>query len=181
MKGDLEYESVAWLSGDERDGFGTRRTPRPTFARFDTWSSVGWSRAEVDLLGRLSVERCMGPRLIVPNEERSEFPAKASAALWNHDLPRCFIFHGSDESLDYSDASVLPSRAESRTDSLSPTPALEAFAPEDTVLVANKILGRRVISSDRPSKKRAHCDRLGPVREDSEAHGAPRVVRRGSG
>ena len=38
---DVQCESIAWLSGDERERFGACRRPRPAFARFDAWSPVG--------------------------------------------------------------------------------------------------------------------------------------------
>ena len=104
------------------------------------------------------VERCMRAMLVVPREERSEFPAKVSLALWNHDPASRLVFHSPDEALDYSDAPVLPNGAEPWTNSLEPAPALEVATQEDGVLVADQVLRRRVVPSDDLSKESTHCD-----------------------
>ncbi len=134
MEVDLECESIAWLSGDERDRFSTRRRARPAVAWFDTRSSVGWSQSEADFVGRPSSECRMRTTLVVPGDEGTEISEKTRAAMRNQNPASAFVFHGSDEPLDYSDAPVFSSRAEARTDSLSSAPIFEALAPEDTVL-----------------------------------------------
>ena len=52
------------------------------------------------------------------------------------------IIIGSNEAFNYGDAPVFPNRAVPRTDSLELAPTFKGFAPENTVLVADQILGR---------------------------------------
>ena len=176
IEADLECESIAWLASNKRRGAGTGRIARPAFARFDAWSSVGWSQLEVDLVGGLASKRRVWAALVVPGKEEVEFPAKVCSALWNQNSASALVFHGPDEAFDHGDASVLPDSAISRADSLAATPALEVLAPEDTVPVADQILGCRLSASDNLPKERPQRERLGPPRKHSEAHRTPRVV-----
>ena len=100
----------------------------------------------------------MRTMLVVPSEERSELSSEARLALWNHNPASRLVFHGPDETLDNSNAPMLPDGTEPWTNFLEAAPALEGAAPEDTVLVADQILGCGLGASDRPSKKPAHRD-----------------------
>ena len=100
----------------------------------------------------------MRTMLIVPSEERSELSSEARLALWNHNPASRFVFHGPDEALDNSNTPMLPDGAEPWTNCLDSAPALEVAAPEDGVLVADQVFGRRVIPSDYSSKETTHRD-----------------------
>ena len=86
----------------------------------------------------------MRPVLVVPGEERSEFPAKGSLALRDHDPARCLVFHRPDEAFDKGDAAVLSNRPVPWADRFPLAPALERRAPEDAVFVADQMLGLRL-------------------------------------
>ena len=100
----------------------------------------------------------MRPMLLVPSEERSELPAKVSLARRNHDPAGCLVFHGPDEAFDNGDAPMLPDGTEPWANSLESVAALEVVTPRDGVLVADHVLGRRVIPSDDLSKESTHRD-----------------------
>ncbi len=158
MEVDDEGEAITGLSGDERARFGTGHASRPASARLDPRSSIGGPQLEVDFVRRLAFERGVRPMFIIPREEHCELPAEAHLALRHHNPASRLVFHGPDESLDNSDAPMLPDGAESRANSLASAPALEAIAPEDGVLVADQVLGRRVMPSDDLSKESTHRD-----------------------
>ncbi len=99
----------------------------------------------------------MWPMLVVPNEERSEFHAKGSSAQWDHDPARSFILHRSDEAFNHGNAPMLPNGAEPWANSLAFAPAPKGGAPEDGVLVADQILGGRMIASGRLTDEGAYC------------------------
>ncbi len=105
----------------------------------------------------------MRPVLVVPGEERSEFPAKGSLALRDQDPTRRLVFHRPDEAFDKGDAAVLSNRPVPWADRFPLAPALERRAPEDAVFVADQMLGLRLGSTNRPSKKRAYRERVRPL------------------
>ena len=105
----------------------------------------------------------MRPVLVVPGEERSEFPAKGSLALRDHDPARCLVFHRPDEAFDKGDSAVLSNRPVPRTDRFPLAPALERRAPENAVFVADQRIECGLGSSNRPSKKRAYRARVRPL------------------
>lgn len=111
----------------------------------------------------------MRAMVVIPSEEGIEFPAKALSALRDQNPPNAFVLHAPDEAFDDGNATVLPSGVIPRTDSFAPAPALEISAPEDLVLVADQVLGRRVGASDRFSKKSTYGYRVGRLRKEGEA------------
>ena len=98
----LELKAIAWLSGDERPWRGTRCVASPALTWFDARSHVGGPQTNVDFVGRPTAELCMRAMLVVPNEERSELPAKTGLALRNHDPSSCFVFDSANQSFDLS-------------------------------------------------------------------------------
>ena len=112
MEVDLDSESIARLSGNERMRSGAARAARPVLAWFDAWPSIGRSQTKIHFVGRLAFERRVRATLVVPSEERSEFPAKVSLTLRNHDPASCLVFHGPDEAFDNGHAPMLPDGAE---------------------------------------------------------------------
>ncbi len=122
---DNECESISGLPGDERTRCSARCDARPAFAWFDARPSIGRSQTEVHLVGSLAVDGSVRTMCVVPGDEVFELPAKRRPPLRHHGSAGALVFHGSDEPLHYSDAAVLSSRAEARTDSPSSAPALE--------------------------------------------------------
>ncbi len=133
----LECESIAWLSGDERARSSARRRPGPAFSWFDTRSLVGRPQTKVDFVGRLALERGVRTVFVVPSKIGLELPAKRGAALRNDNPARRLVVHGPDEAFDYCDASVLPDRVVPNTDRLALAPAFEGVAAENTAFVAD--------------------------------------------
>jgi hypothetical protein len=173
---DIECESISGLPGDERTRCSARCNARPAFAWFDAGLSIGRSQTEVHLVRSLAVECSVRTMCVVPGDEVFELPAKRRPPLGHHGSAGALVFHGSDEPLHYSDAPVLSSRAEARTDSLSSAPALETPAPEDAVFVANQVLRRYTRLGNHPSEKAAYHDRPGASHEDPDANRTPGVV-----
>ena len=118
----------------------------------------------------------MWPMLVVPSKIAAEFPAKRRSALRDESPASNFVLHGSDEAFHHRDAPVFSDRAKPRANCVALAPSLEGLAPEDTVFVADQILGRGLSSSDRPSEKRACRQRVRPLGKDREAHRASRIV-----
>ena len=176
MEVDEEFKSVARLSSDNRDRFGARRRPRPAFPWLDPRSLVGRPLVEVDFVRCCSVECRMRPMLVVPGEVGSELFAKVRLQLRDYNPARRLVFQGPDEAFDNSDAPMLPDGAKPWANSLAFAPALEGAAPEDSVLVADQILGRNFDASYRSTKKPAYGKRVRPLGKDGEAHRPSRVV-----
>ena len=156
--------------------FGAWGASRPASARLDAWSFIGRPQVEVDFVGCFSVERSVRSMLVVPIEVGSELFSKVSLQLRDYNPARGFFLHGPDEAFDHGDAPMLPDGAEPWPNPLAFAPVLEGAAPEDSVLVADQILGIALGASDRPSKKSAYGKRVRPLGKDGEAHRAPRVV-----
>ncbi len=156
MDVDLECESIAWLSGDERSRCCARRASWPALAWFGAWSSIGWSQSEIDLVRRLAVECRVGTMLVVPSKVGRKFPAKRCSALWHKNPSRNFFLHRSDEAFNHGNAPMLPNGAEPWTNFLASAPAFEVVAPEDGVLVADQVLGRNFDESYGPTKEPAY-------------------------
>ena len=98
----------------------------------------------------------MRPMLVVPGEVGSELFAKVRLQLRDYHPARRLVFQDPDEAFDNSDASMLPDGAKPWSNSLAFAPALEGAAPEDSVLVADQILGRNFDASYRPTKEPAY-------------------------
>ncbi len=93
------------------------------------------------------MERRVGTMLVIPCKVGSKFLAKRCSPL-RYENPTCnFILYRSDEAFDHGDASVFPNRTIPRADCFPLAPTLERRAPEDAVLVADQILGGRMIAS----------------------------------
>jgi hypothetical protein len=69
--------------------------------------------------------------LVVPSKERSEFPARDSLALRNHDPASRLVFHGPDEALDNGNAPMLP-------DSMPDTDAAHTLAESDRFVTTSR-------------------------------------------
>ena len=110
---------------------------------------------------------------VVPSEEQSEFPAKLSLAQRYHDPARGLVFQSPDEAFDHGDAPMLPHGAEPWANSLAIAPELEGVAPEDTVLIADQVLGTSIDPSNHGSKKLASRKRVRTPGQHSKAHRTP--------
>ena len=108
-----------------------------------SWTSIVRSQAEVDFIGRVAMERRVGTMLVIPSKVGCKLPAKRCSALWHQNPARNFILHRSDKAFDHGDASMFPNRPVPRTDRFRLAPSLERRAPEDAVIVADQIFGRR--------------------------------------
>ncbi len=102
------------------------------------------------------MERRVGTMLVIPSEVECKFPAKRCFTLWHKNPSRNFFLHRSDKAFNHCDASVLSDRAVPRTDRFPLAPALERRAPEDAVLVADQMLGRRMNASGCLTDEGAH-------------------------
>ena len=61
-----------------------------------------------------------------------------------------FVLQGLDRTFDHGDAAVLPYSTIAGLNPCAPTEILEPLAPEDFILVADKIVRRRVDASQEP-------------------------------
>jgi hypothetical protein len=93
------------------------------------------------------MERRVGTMLVIPSEVECKFPAKRCFKLWHENPTRNFFLNCSDKAFNHGDASMLPDRAVPWADRFPLAPALEIRAPEDAVLVTDKILRRRMNAS----------------------------------
>ena len=171
LEADLKRESIARLPADERLWRGTRRSSWPAFAGFNAWTSIVRWQAEVDFIGRLAMERRVGTMLVIPIKVGCKFPAKRCSALRHENPARNFILHRSDKAFNHGDASMLPNRPVPRTNCLTLAPSLEVLAPEDAVLVADQILGRRINASGCLTDESANRERIWPPGKNSDSHG----------
>jgi len=108
---------------------------------------------------------------VVPVHECDQLSAEPVALHWRHDLPRAFVFHGSDRTLDDCDAAVLSNSTVSRRANASafhPTP--ECVAVEDAVAVADNISGCGAGAVNRAPKERADCATVRAFRKDADVH-----------
>ncbi len=158
MVADFKGEAIARLSSDERVRLGAERSARPVFAWFNTRTPVGGAVSEVDFVRCAAAQRHVRAMLVIPIQKREKFTAEFFLSLRNQNSASAFILESPDDALHDGNAAVLAHGAKPGPDFLAPTPVFEPFTPEDLVLVADKIVRRRVGASNNASQKTANSD-----------------------
>jgi hypothetical protein len=96
--------------------------------------------------------------LVIPFQKGCEFTTESPLGLWNQNSASAFIVQSPDDALHDGNAAVLAHGTKPEPDFLAPTPVFEPLTPEDLVLVADKIVRRRVGASNNASRKPANSD-----------------------
>ncbi len=112
---------------------------------------------------------------IVPGCVESHVSAHPIARKRDHDTPQPFVLQRSEEPFDDRDATKLTHGTIARSCALALTPILEFIGEELGALVAHQVLWSGVFAHG-SSEKGAHFEGRGLLRENSEAHEAPRIV-----
>ena len=86
-----------------------------TVARLKTRLFIGRRTREADLVGRLAIERVVGPVFVVPSDDQRTFSLELSLVLGHSGLSQDSL-EGPVESLDYRDADVFVDCSEARQD-----------------------------------------------------------------
>ncbi len=156
MVADFKLEVIARLSGNERMRVGAEGCARPAFAWFDTRKPIGGALSEINLIRCPAIESHVRAILVIPFQKGCEFTTESPLGLWNQDPASAFILESPDDALHDGNAAVLAHGAKPEPDFLAPTPVFEPLTPEDLVLVADKIVRRRVGASNNASQKPAN-------------------------
>ena len=95
----------------------------------------------MDLVGGATIERGVWSVFVIPVDE--QFELKLECCLTQRDQPAAcsLTFHRADETLEDSDAAVLPNSTKPWLDCPSAAPGFEAIAPELPSLVTDEVLG----------------------------------------
>ncbi len=96
VKVDTYLEPIAGLTGNKHLRSGGGRHTRPSFARFDTRSSMGGLSAEVDFIWRAAAKRRMRAMFVVPVDERKKLTTAGISSVSNQYSSRALVLHRLD-------------------------------------------------------------------------------------
>jgi len=174
---DFEVKDDARLALDERLRTGTRRSTRPAWARLEAWRSAGGAALEVNFVGDGASHGRVGPVLVIPVEESSDFaPQRTLQQRDGREQARAAIFEGADEALGDRNASCLTDGALAMSNAVLLTPGLELSAGELSAGIGDEVFGRCADCGDEAAKEVADLLRGRLLFENGVAEGSARKV-----
>jgi len=143
-------------------------------ADFEAW--IRRLDVQIDFLRSSTGKVLMGAEVIVPTGIGGEESARSLPVKGNEDSPGPFVFEGTDESLDHSDAAVSAHGAVTRLDPPALAPSSEGVTVELRAFVGDEMLWRVSGLANGAAQEGTNLQGRGFFPEDGESHNRSRKM-----